>query len=166
MTTLELWPYLRRLTVPELFDLIGGRAKSLVALSASVFMKRVRDLIYRDIGVYEKYRGRHFSNLIYDLDDTGKFGDAVVANLAPTEQRRGLAVAAEDVETALWLKWPEDLRNLMACGQVTACFNLLRYILEERATQLGTAGAREAEIYERADELWRQLKEDAYVLLR
>lgn len=166
MTTLELWPYLRHLTVPELFELVNSRAKSLVALTASVFMKRVRELVYRDISVYEKYKDRHFSNLIYDLDDTGKFADAVVAELAPTEQFRRLAVAAEDVDTSLWLKGPEDLRNLIACGQVTTCFNLLRYVLEKRARQLGTAGSREAEIYGRAVTLWRQLKDDAYSLLR
>src|SRR5215213_3003313 len=35
MTTLELWPFLKRLTMPELIDLVSGRAKSLIVLTAS-----------------------------------------------------------------------------------------------------------------------------------
>jgi predicted acylesterase/phospholipase RssA len=166
MTTLELWPYLKRLTIPELFDLIDGRVKSLIALTASVFMKRVRGLIYKDISVNEKYRDRHFSNLVYDLDDTAKFNDAVVEKLAPTEQFRQLARVAEDVETSLWLKGPEDLRNLVACGQVTTCFNLLRYILEKRAIELQIKVSQEHGIYKKADTLWNALKGDPYTLLR
>ncbi|HJU56216.1 MAG TPA: patatin-like phospholipase family protein [Pyrinomonadaceae bacterium] len=165
LTTIELWPYARTLTASELIYLIGGRAKSSLALTSSVFMKRVRDLIYRDVNVYALYEGRQFSNLIYDLDDTGKFRDEVVEKLKP-EELSGLAREAEGVATALWLKGPEDLKNLIACGQATTCFNLMRYILESRAAQLATPGSREAEIYALADPLWQQLRANRYALLR
>ncbi|HYG83125.1 MAG TPA: patatin-like phospholipase family protein [Pyrinomonadaceae bacterium] len=166
LTTIELWPYARTLTVSELIYLIAGRAKSTLALTSSVFMKRVRELIYRDIKVYPKYDGREISNLIYDLDDTGKFNDGVVARLAPTPELSALAREAEGVATALWLKGPDDLKNLVACGQATTCFNLMRYILESRAAQLATPGSREAEIYAAAEPLWEKLKSNRYALLR
>src|SRR6266498_925652 len=166
MTTLEVWPYLKHLTVTELIDLINGRLKSLVALTASVFMKRVRGLIYRDISVNEKYRGRHLSNLIYDLDDTGKFNDSIVAKLAPTEQMRQFAVLAEDVATSLWVKGPADLKNLVACGQATTSFNLLRYILEERANQLVLTDSLERGIYDQVNGLWQELKANPHSLVR
>ncbi|HKQ52223.1 MAG TPA: patatin-like phospholipase family protein, partial [Pyrinomonadaceae bacterium] len=166
LTTIKLWPYMKTLTVSELIYLISGRAKSSLALTSSIFMKRVRDLIYRDINVYPKYQGREVSNLIYDLDDTGKFRKDVVEKIEPTEELRALSREAEGVATALWLKGPEDLKNLIACGQATTCFNLMRYILESRSQQLDLGNTREAEIFVAADKLWQQLKADRYALLR
>lgn len=166
LTTIELWPYLKTITVSEMIYLIGGRAKSAMALTSSVFMKRVRDLIYRDIKIYPKYQGREFSNLIYDLDDTGKFRQDVVEKIEPPEPLRQLSREAEGVATALWLKGPEDLKNLIACGQATTCFNLMRYILESRSAQLDLGNTREAEIFVAAEKLWQQLKDNRYSLLR
>jgi predicted acylesterase/phospholipase RssA len=166
LTTIELWPYLKTMTVPELIYLISGRAKATLALTSSVFMKRVRDLIYKDIKIYPKYQGREFSNLIYDLDDTGKFRKDVVEKIEPPEALRALAREAEGVATALWLKGPEDLKNLIACGQATTCFNLMRYILESRSRQLDLGSTREAEIFAAAEQFWRQLKDNRYALLR
>jgi predicted acylesterase/phospholipase RssA len=166
MTTLELWPFLKRLTMPELIDLISGRAKSLIALTASVFMKRIRMLVYKDINVHPRYQGRQFANLIYDLVDTGKFGPDIVKELAPTKEFRELTALAEKVETSLWINNPDELKNLVACGQVTTCFNLMRYILEERMNELKTSGSREEQVYKDAVVLWDALKRDRYAFLR
>ena len=114
LTTLELWPFLKHLTMPELIDLISGRAKSLIALTASVFAKRIRMLVYKDINVHLRYLRRQFANLIYDLDDTGKFGPAIVKELAPTKEFRELAALSEKVETSLWINNPDELKNLLA----------------------------------------------------
>ena len=166
LTTLDLWPLLKHLTLPELIGLISGRAKSLIALTASVFMKRVRALIYKDIKVHPNYLDREVSNLIYDLDDTGKFRDDIIKELAPTEDFRDLSARAEQVETSLWINNPDELKNLVACGQVTTCFNLMRYILDKRAAELRTIGSREEKIYEKALALWDELKTNRYAFLR
>ena len=166
MTTVELWPFLKQLTVPELIYLISGRAKSLITLTASVFMKRVRALVFKDIKVHPSYLNREVSNLIYDLDDTGKFSDNIVKELAPTEEFRELTTLAEKVETSLWINNPDELRNLVACGQVTTCFNLMRYILDKRETELKASGSREESVYKNALALWDELKKDRYALLR
>ncbi|HWT01540.1 MAG TPA: patatin-like phospholipase family protein [Pyrinomonadaceae bacterium] len=170
-TTIELWPYAKGLPIAQLFALVKGRATSALTLTTAIFMKRIRDLIYRDIKVYPKYKGRQFENLIYDLDDnekdaTGKFKNKIVQTLDPTEDLRELAAKAEGVDTALWIKDRDDLDNLIACGQATTCFNLMRYILDCRPTQKNTAGSREAEIYARAEALWEDLKDDKYKLIK
>jgi hypothetical protein len=157
---------LKHLTAPELIDLMSGRAKSLIALTASVFLKRVRALVYKDIKVHPSYVNREISNLIYDLDDTEKFRDDIVKALAPTEEFRDLAQRAEGVGTALWINNPEELRNLVACGQVTTCFNLMRYILDTRSAELEASGSREEQIYKDASVLWNGLKQNRYALLR
>jgi predicted acylesterase/phospholipase RssA len=165
MTTVELWPFLKRLTVPELIDLISGRAKSLIALTSSVFLKRVRALVYKDINLHKRYRKRQFSSLIYDLAQTSRFGDEIVKALQP-ERFRELAVVAEKVPTSLWSNNDEEMRNLIACGQVTICFNLLHYIMKERSVQLNTSGTREEEIYQRALAAWETLSNNQYAFLR
>lgn len=165
MTTVELWPFLKILTVPELIDLISGRAKSLIALTSSVFLKRVRALVYKDINLHERYRKRQFSSLIYDLDQTSRFGDEIVKALQP-EQFRKLAMLAEKVPTSLWSNNDEELRNLVACGQVTTCFNLLHYIMKDRSVQLNMSGSREEEIYNRALAAWKTLSNDQYAFVR
>jgi len=165
MTTVELWPFLKQLTVPELIDLISGRAKSLIALTSSVFLKRVRALVYKDINLHERYRKRQFASLIYDLDDTVKFRDDIVEALRP-EQFRELAVLAEQVPTSLWSNNDEELRNLVVCGQVTTCFNLLHYIMKERGAQLKTSGSTEEGIYNKALATWQILSNDKYAFLR
>ncbi|HEU4765769.1 MAG TPA: patatin-like phospholipase family protein [Pyrinomonadaceae bacterium] len=166
LTTLELWPFLKNLTVPDLIGLLSGRAKSLIALTAAVFMKRVRAMVYKDIKVHPSYLNRELSNLIYDLDDLGKFPDAIVEQLAPTPELRNLTIRAEYMETTLWIDDPQDLRNLIACGQSTMCFNILRYILHKRRNELNTSGSREEDIYNRALALWEVLKKDPYAFLR
>ena len=165
MTTLELWPFLKRLTMPELIDLVSGRAKSLIVLTSSLFLKRVRALIYKDINLHESFRKRQFSNLIYDLDNTRKFNDQVVRILRP-EQFRELAQRAEGVATSLWSNNNEELRDLVACGQATTCFNLLHYIMKERTAQLNTPGSRGEEIYKKALDYWNKLAGNQYALLR
>lgn len=166
MTTIELWPFLKRLTMPELIDLISGRAKSLIALTASVFMKRVRALVYKDIKVHPSYQNREVSNLIYDLDDTTKFPKAIINEIAPTEELRELAAHAEKIETKLWLNNAEEIRNLVACGQATTCFNIQRYILHKRRSELNTSGSREEQVFKDALGLWEVLKKDRYAFLR
>lgn len=165
MTSLELWPYLKRLTVPEVIDLVSGRAKSLIALTSSVFLKRVRSLVLKDINLHDSFKKRQFSNLIYDLDQTGRFNDEIVAALRP-EQFRDLAQLAERVPTSLWSNNDDELRNLVACGQVTTCFNLLHYIMKERTAQLNTSGSRERQIYDKALATWGTLSDNRYALLR
>lgn len=163
MTTIELWPFLKRLTMPELIDLISGRAKSLIALTSAVFLKRVRAMVYKDINVHPSYMKRQFANIIYDLDNPGR---AEIVQILQPEQFASLARRAEDVATSLWSNNPDELRDLVACGQVTTCFNLLRYIFEERPTELKTSGSREEAIYNDALTHWETLKQNQYALLR
>ena len=166
LTTVELWPYLKHLRVPELVDLISGRAKSLIALTASIFMKRVRAMVYKDIKVHPSYLNRTISNLIYDLDDTGKFEDHIVQELAPTEGFRNLTRSAEQVGTALWTNNAAELKNLVACGQITTCFNIMRYIIDQKNTERNQSGSRESQIFANASALWSQMKQNPNALLR
>jgi len=158
-TNLRLWPHVKCLSVPEVIELIESRIKSLIVLTASVFMKRVRDLGYRDINVYPKYQRKLCSNLIYGLDDHERFGPRIKARgLEPSEELRTLARNAESVQTNLWFTEEDTLQNLIACGQATMCFNIMKYILDNKNDDLRVPSSRIREIFTAAETLWEDFK--------
>jgi predicted acylesterase/phospholipase RssA len=158
-TNLRLWPHVKRMSVPELVELIESRIKSLIVLTASVFMKRVRNLGYKDISVYPKYQHKLCPNLIYGLDDNERFGQRIKAlGLEPSEDLRALARNAESVPTNLWFTADDTLQNLIACGQATMCFNIMKYILDNKNDDLGVPNSRISEIFTAAQNLWPNFK--------
>jgi predicted acylesterase/phospholipase RssA len=166
-TDLALWPYIRNLTTSDLLSLIDARIKSLIALTSSIFMKRVRDMGFQDINVYPKYHGKLMPNLIYSLDDQERFGDEIKAQgLVPTPTLRGIAKAAEKVPTNLWFTHEKDLRNLIACGQVSACFNLMKYILELDEELRKGRDPELSKVLETTKEFWEKFKEQPDSLVR
>jgi hypothetical protein len=174
-TAIKLWPYLKGLKVPELLELADSRVKSLITLSTSVFMKRIRDMGFADISVHPRYTGRTRSNLIYDLDDETRYGEEVrERGLKPSDDLRELARVTEAIDTNLWFTDEAGLRRLIACGQATACFNVMRFILRERkdkdAEARRVAGLNDANsplrrVYDRADQLWRRLNDEGPMCL-
>jgi predicted acylesterase/phospholipase RssA len=166
-TDLELWPYVKRLTIPELLELIDGRLKSLIVLTSSVFMKRVRDLGFKDINVYERYRGKLSSNLIYSLNDETRFGAAIrTHNLEPTAELQSIAIDAEAVPTNLWFTEEATLQKLIVCGQASICFNLMKYMLEQKSADLQDPNSRVSQVYANALKFWDILKAQPHELLR
>lgn len=166
-TALDLWPAVKRLTVPELLELIDGRIKSLIVLTSSVFMKRVRDLGFQDIFVYEKYNEKLCPNLIYSLDDERRFGDKITARqLEPTAELRKIATDTESTPTNLWFTEEARLKQLIVCGQATICFNLLKYMLEHKSVELEDKASKVSHLFENALNLWTNLKTQPYALLR
>ena len=165
-TRLELWSKVNRLTIPELLQLIDGRLKSLIALSSSVFMKRVRDLGYKDISVYEKYNGHLCRNLIYDLDND-RFGAAMKARgIVPSQKLRTLAREAEAVPTNLWSTGEETLQKLIACGHATICFSLMKYIVEDREQDLADPASAVSKLFTQLQQIWQLLQEEPHKLIR
>jgi predicted acylesterase/phospholipase RssA len=161
MTRADLWKFLRNITVSELVNLLEARLSSLIAMSSSIFMNRIRDLVYKDVNVYPKYQKKVRSNLIYDLVDEARYGAVVrEKNLIPSEALRESAAKAKDYPTNLWFFDEKDLNNLIACGQATVCFNILRYLLECRAEELTNPQSPASHLYQRAFELWWSLNQD------
>ncbi|HZH31880.1 MAG TPA: patatin-like phospholipase family protein [Pyrinomonadaceae bacterium] len=174
-TDIELWPYLKLLKVPELIALVDDRLRSLITLATSVFMKRIRDMGYEDISVYPKYAGKLRFNVLYDMDNETKYGAEVIRNhLEPSMKLRQLAKDAEKIGTNLWFTDEENLKKLVACGQATTCFNILRFILRkksnptdeaDRTAKLADPNSALRGVYDEAFKLWGQLNEDPRALL-
>ena len=154
----NLWKDLRKLTVREAIGLLELRATSLVALTSSVFMKRIRGLIQTDVFTDTRYRGRRIDNLIYDLQEAPEKLCDKYPWLRPSEALIHLSRQAEQYPTTLWLDDPrKDLDLLTRAGEATTCFNLLKHLLEDRAGQVETAGSPVQRLFQRLREEWEKL---------
>lgn len=186
-TGVDPWPTLREVSIRDLVYLVRSRLSSFTALTANVFMKRIRGLIQAVLSQSEVYKDRVAFNLIYDLDRNRPtlYGDH--PELEPTATLVALARRSNALGTTLWFDREDDLRDVIACGQATACFTILEFLAEtygygpashgDRAHSAGTQdqGALDYAEEEHAEakralseagSLWTRLKEDPMALLR
>ncbi|MEP0548105.1 MAG: patatin-like phospholipase family protein [Rhodothermales bacterium] len=175
-TGVDPWPTLREVSIRDLVHLVRSRLGSFTALTANVFMKRIRGLIQAVLSQGEGYKDRVAFNLIYDLGRNRPtlYGDH--PELEPTAALVALARRSNALGTTLWFDREDDLRDLVACGQATACFTILEFLAEtygygpspsDRASSDADEEHAEAKrVLAEAGPLWARLKEDPVALLR
>jgi len=162
----SLWDTVQNLTLDEALNMVEIRTSSLLALP-TVFMKRIRSLVSQNIFSNLKYRDKVISNYIYDLEKSRckKFDDYQLRN--PSEKMQKLAQSCTNMETTLWFKLGEEkqqLNQVISCGQVTMCFNLLEYILKYKADQIGKDPV-VTEVWNKSKEAWELMQNDPEALI-
>jgi hypothetical protein len=154
-TEVHAWPAFRKLTVPEFVQLLVLRVTSVVALTSSVFMKRIRGLIFDSVFRDAKYKGLRISNLIYSLALERPALFAEHPWLKPNPRLVARAEAAEKMPTTLWFTEPEEqFETLELAGAATVCFVLLRHIVEAHPGQYETAGLPLYDLFQRLKAEW------------
>ena len=161
----SLLPFLARLDAGDLVDLIARRLASLLAMVSQVSMKRVRRLIQDSVLADDALRPRTALGLLYDLDRERPTLWSRLPWLQPSPALRELARRAEQVPTTLWLDDEGQLRDLVACGQATACATLLEHLHERRAADLADPASVEAQAAAALRPLWDALQERPDALL-
>jgi hypothetical protein len=127
----------------------------------------VRDLGFKDINVYERYRSKLSSNLIYSLNEATRFGAAIRTHkLEPSAELQSIANDAEAVPTNLWFTEEDSLRKLIVCGQASIRFNLMKYMLEQKSAELQDLNSTVSQVCANAFKFWGILKAQPYELLR
>lgn len=160
-TGINLWQAVKGLSIPELIELVYSRAKSLIVMSSSVFMKHLRNLAFTSLFADPTMNKKLIPNLIYDIDNEGRWGKEIIgAGLQPTGRLRDLARAAESYETNLWFLSPDDLNALIACGRATICFKLLKYLLRERSQEIRDKTKPEFEFFKMLKGKWLDMNLD------
>lgn len=132
---MKAWPSILKLTVAELTQMLVLRGTSLLALTSSVFMKRVRGLIYSRVYETPAFKDRRMSNLIYGLTVNRPKLFSEHPWLQPGPHLVALAQQACQMPTTLWFTEESQFNNLESAGQATVCFTLLRHIIEHRKGQ-------------------------------
>jgi predicted acylesterase/phospholipase RssA len=165
----QLWDVVKKLSLPDFINMAKARFTSLGTMSGDVFMKRIRQLQFNNIMQDDKTKDLVSFNLIYDLNPTKPDPIWITfPDLKPTAGMKDLSAKAEAVKTTLWFaKGSPDQEILIACGQVTTCYSLLKYIckLWDRKSKTDAtlprpdaAGSQYNDIYLKLIAKWNELK--------
>jgi Zn-finger nucleic acid-binding protein/predicted acylesterase/phospholipase RssA len=166
------WATVKSLRVSEVQSMMSLRASSLFALSNDIFLNRIRYMGYALLYSQPQLMGKIVPQDINTLLQR----DAILPswNLPlPSRQMMEVVVPrAAKMPTKLWFDKPDptersELDTLIACGQLTLCFNLLRFMIlrcprepdgrfKNRAVQ---------RVFDQACQDWQRLVRDAYVLV-
>lgn len=121
----------------DLATLVVNRLNSVMQLVSSVFMKHLRRMGYRSIYESPEWINRTAMNAVYQLRpgevwETNLRTGTLPAYLEPSPKMQEISEKASAMGTTLWFTG-DDRKNgipeaLIAAGQYTLCWNLLRYI--------------------------------------
>ncbi len=129
-----MFGYFGATPLPILKLMLTERASSILILNNSVFLKRIRQLLYQRFFDEDRCSGREKASHVYDLsftNDTNRLENDPL-QLAPSIEIQLVAEKAFQMGTTLWFdkKSQEEYTEaaLVACGQFTTCYNLLAYL--------------------------------------
>ena len=104
--------------------LVKMRATSVIKMVSDIFLRRIRALQLKHLFSDRDWNYRIKTNNIYTLE----------GNEDITPEMVEVVNVANNMPTTLWFsdeqKKKQALKKLIACGQFTLCFNLIRYIEE------------------------------------
>jgi predicted acylesterase/phospholipase RssA len=152
----DAWPSLRRLTVPEIISMASLRTGSLLKLTSSIFMQRVRQLVYDHAYTDEKYDGRRMANGITIL--AGDWPDLYGQHpwLKPRPVLLEKVNGAVEMGTTLWFDQDVRFQPLVDVGEASVCFVLLKHLIEDYPDHQ-VPGSPANELYERLRAEWSRL---------
>lgn len=132
--TNKFFHYFGTVPISILLRMVKERGASMLTLNNDVFLKRIRQLLYKSGFDNPKLKYRLKTNHIYDLAFTNDINR--IRNQAggesPSVAMQLVAQSAFEMGTTLWFDSDQrenfKLADIVACGQFTSCFNLYEYI--------------------------------------
>jgi hypothetical protein len=150
----EAWQSLKKLTAPEFTQMLVLRVTSLLALTSSIFMARIRELVFGRVFHDEKFERKRISNLIYSMATDQPILFENHPWLRPGPDLVTLAQTAERMPTTLWFTEPAQSDTQSLAGEATICFVLLRHLVEDLEGQYENPGAPLHDLYTRLRTEW------------
>jgi predicted acylesterase/phospholipase RssA len=150
----EAWSSLKKLTAGEFTQMLVLRVTSLLALTSSIFMARIRRLVFGRVFDDKDFEGRRISNLIYSMTRNQPALFEAHPWLRPSPDLVTLAQTAERMPTTLWFTEPAQFTTQCLAGEATCCFVLLRHLVEDRKGQYEEPGAPLHDLYTRLRAEW------------
>ena len=157
----SVWPFVKNLKLNQFIDMMELRVTSLFALASNVFMRRIRRLVYSSVMNDPVFEEKVAPVSIYNLL-IASTRPSPLDWLNPTPGMCAVAKSAESIPTTLWFTNPEQLRDLMAAGQITACRKILLQILRLHDFDPAKIPVELLPVYEAAFELFQQLRKNPY----
>jgi predicted acylesterase/phospholipase RssA len=161
---LSAWDSTKDLKVNQFIDMIHLRISSLFALASGVFMRRIRQMVFNSVYKDPRFAQKLVANFIYDLPQAKSLPEPLEW-LTPSDKMREVADAANKMDVTLWFNEPQQMKDLIACGQITICYKLLLHIIARKKESGVTAPSDLDATFSRARELFLKLKENPYALV-
>jgi hypothetical protein len=168
--------YVEKLRLGDLLQMGALRGGSVSVLTSTIYMNRIRGLGYAVAYSRHDIRNRVLDNEIFTLqvesereDDFHQLLGTKGAWPLPPEMSRIIGRAAT-TPTKLWIEQQpgdplNDLDYLVAGGQATICYNLMRYLWEECRDEQDWLDPETGELFNNALTEWKKLIEDPLSLL-
>jgi predicted acylesterase/phospholipase RssA len=160
----SVWKFVKNLKVNQFIDMMELRISSLFALASSVFMRRIRQLVYASVLNSEEFKGRTLPVSIYNLLEA-KPWPPPLEWLTPTPAMQKMALAADALPTTLWFTARGQLHDLLATGQITICRKVALHILSLCENNPDQVPPNLLPLFERARTLMQKLKADPHALV-
>ena len=142
-----------------------------------VFLKQIRRLNYDLFYSSPKLENRRASALIYkltkaqfkDKESDENRGEEPLEDIpSPDDKIFNSAKIATETETTLWFtkadREVERLKNLVACGQFTACYTLLKYVCNFNASKSDTDSNDIEDVKKNLLDHWKEFIDNPYWL--
>jgi hypothetical protein len=154
MVEVEAWASLKKLTTPEFLQMLVLRVTSLLALTSSIFMARIRRLVFNRVFEDQRFKDRRISNLIYSMARNRPALFEKYPWIRPSTDLVTLAQSAERMPTTLWFTAPTQFTTVCLAGEATCCFVLLRHLVEHHEGEYENPGAPLHDLYTRLRAEW------------
>lgn len=129
------WDWIKRLTVGQVRNMLKLRVMSLLTLTSSVFMKRIRNLVYGliyghigDLHVKSRYQKKRIANVIYTLAPSKTKEPPLDGIEKPSKALNQVACMAFNQGTTLWFDKDYEAPSLIAAGQASLCYNFFKLL--------------------------------------
>lgn len=169
---LNVWSYAKTLRVGTLIDMASLRATSMSALTARIFMNRIRQLGYSLLYSHDEFRKRVMDNNINDINSLaeGHSDDMPDFVKNPSKALKDVVKRAAEMGTKLWIDRPKeggrhDLDVLIAAGHVSTCFNVIEYLWEFHRYDRVNLNDNVKELFEFVQADWQKFNDDPYWLV-
>jgi predicted acylesterase/phospholipase RssA len=173
----RLWKYFKKRRFSDLGYMVESRLSSAFKMNSDVFLNRIRYLGLTGIFNLAPLKGKVIINVIdsmirdkRDAEAAGegaeKYKEKILNLLQDAENLYEDTVAkASTVPTQFWLA-KEDLADLLACGQATTCYNLLKHLqfmLDNNPDLIDNDAFKK--LYNDVEKDWVRLKTNSYALV-
>lgn len=164
----EAWNSLKKLTSGQLRNMLQLRISSLLALTTSVFMKRIRSLVYKLAysGGTDIYNGKRLSNLIYSLSPAKTYHPPINGMAKPSKLLDMIACVAFNQPTTLWFDAKYQQPCLIASGQASMCYNMLKLLAVRYGPDPQQYESNIKPLWQKLDSDWQAFNHDPFFALK
>ena len=168
--------FLSHLKFATLESMLMNRAKSVIMMSSTVFLKRLRQVNYSSLYDDKGWHNRTITTTIYELR-SGERWESMNRNgnlpegLEPSEVMQQNSALGTSMGTTLWFTADDKKAGIpqaiLATGQYTMCYNLLSYIdkIEKDSTNLTSAHQLIISLKPQLRAAWQRFKKDPLCLV-